>query len=66
MINFDDWVNNYISILNTIFHEFLTISINKGITISNEQRAFNDFCYMIYSNSRNYKLYNPDNFEYIN
>lgn len=66
MINFDDWVNNYISILNTIFYEFLTISINKGITIPNEQKAFNDFCHMVYSNSRSSILYNPDDFEYIN
>ena len=39
MTYFDDWVDNYIDILNTIYYEFLTISINKGINIINNQNT---------------------------
>lgn len=66
MTYFDDWVDNYIDILNTIYYEFLTISINKGINIINNQNTFDDFCLMIFSNSKNFRLHNPDNYEYIN
>ena len=66
MTYFDDWVDNYIDILNTIYYEFLTISINNGINIINNQDTFDDFCLMIFHNSRNFKLYDPDDYEYIN
>jgi hypothetical protein len=66
MVNFDDWVDNYIDILNIIYNEFLTISANKGINIKNCQESFDNFCYMIYSNSRNERLHNQNNYDYIN
>ena len=66
MNNYENWVDNYIDILNIIFVEFLTIASNKGIIIKNNQEVFNDFCYMIYDNSKNNILYNPNNFDYIN
>lgn len=66
MIYFEDWIDNYIDILNITYYELLTISINKGINIIDNQKTFDDYCYMVYVNSRNYKLFDPDDFEYIN
>lgn len=66
MINFDDWFDNYIDILNIIYSEFLTISVNKGINIKNSQESFDHFCYMIYSNSRNERLHNQNDYDYLN
>ena len=66
MVYFDDWVDNYIDILNTIYYEFLTISVNNGINIINNQNTFDDFCKMIFCNSKNFRLHNPENYEYIN
>tara|TARA_Y200000002_G_scaffold372933_1_gene371349 strand:+ start:923 stop:1123 length:201 start_codon:yes stop_codon:yes gene_type:complete len=66
MIYFEDWIDNYIDILNITYYELLTISINKGINIIDNQKTFDDYCYMVYVNSRNYKLFDPNDFEYIN
>lgn len=66
MIYFEDWIDNYIDILNITYYELLTISKNRGINIINNQKTFDDYCYMVYVNSKNYKLFDPDDFEYIN
>lgn len=65
MIYYEEWVDNYIDLLNTMFYDFLNISINRNITIPNEQRVFDDFCYMIYTNSNNFRLHNQNDFDYI-
>lgn len=66
MVYYEDWFDNYIDILHTMYYEFLTISYNEKINIIDNEDTFNDFCYMLFVNSKNFKLYNPDNFEYIN
>ena len=65
MIDFNTWMDNYIDILNSMFGEILTISYNRNINIYNNQETFDDFCRMVYSNSKNLYLRNPEDLDYI-
>jgi len=66
MIGFNNWVNNYIDVLNTVYAEFLLISLNNNITMPDNDDTFNNFCKMIYYSGQNISLRNPDDFDYIN
>ena len=65
MIDFNTWMDNYIDILNSMFGEILTISYNRNMNIYNNQETFDDFCRMVYSNSKNLYLRNPEDLDYI-
>ena len=62
---YNEWINNYNSLLNTLFQHFLIISEKNGINIHNNSETFNHFCYMIYHNSKNYELKNEELFSYV-
>ena len=47
MIGFNNWINNYVDVLNTIYAEFLLISMNNNITLPDNDDTFNNFCKMI-------------------
>ena len=66
MIGFNNWVNNYINVLNTVYTEFLLISLNNNITMPDNDTTFNNFCKMIYYSGQNISLRNPDDFDYTN
>ena len=65
MISFDEWMDNYINILNKMYNEFINISDSNNIQIINNENTFHKFSYMIYNNSKNYKLYDERNFDYV-
>jgi hypothetical protein len=65
MIDFNTWIDNYIDVLNIMYGEILTISYNRNINIYNSQKTFDDFCKMIYSNSKNLYLRDPEDYEFI-
>jgi hypothetical protein len=66
MIGFNNWINNYIDVLNNIYADFLIISSNNNINLPNNDDTFNNFCKMIYYSSQNISLKNPSDFDYIN
>ncbi len=65
MVDFDTWTDNYIDLLNTLYIEILNIAFVKNINLHDNQQTFDDFCYMLYSNSKNLYLRNQQNFDYV-
>jgi hypothetical protein len=65
MIFYEEWVNNYNTLLNILYNNFLVISEKKGINFNNNNETFNHFCYMIYHNSQNRELKNAELFSYM-
>ena len=62
---YEDWIINYNDLLNVIYNHFLIISTKNGLNIINNQETFDNFCYMIYNNSRNYELKNANLYDYV-
>ena len=62
---YEEWINNYNHLLNVIYNHFMIISSKNGLKIVNNQETFNNFCYMIYCNSRNDELKNAELFDYV-
>ena len=65
MIFYEEWVNNYNTLLNILYNNFLVISEKKGINFNNNNETFNNFCYMTYHNSQNRELKNAELFSYM-
>ena len=65
MIFYEEWVNNYNTLLNILYNNFLVISEKKGINFNNNNEPVNNFCYMIYHNSQNRELKNAELFSYM-
>jgi hypothetical protein len=62
---YEEWINNYNQLLNIIYNNFLVISNKNRLHIINNQETFDNFCYMIYCNSRNIELKNTNLFDYV-
>ena len=57
MTDFNTWATNYNNILNELFKNFLLISSKNDLNIYNNKYSFNNFCYMIYSNTNKLKYF---------
>lgn len=57
MTDFNTWATNYNNILNELFKKFLLISSKNDLNIAYNKYSFNNFCYMIYSNTNKLKYF---------
>jgi len=64
-INIWKWYEYYEDLIKILYKDFIYISCNHGIDIKYNQNSFNDFCCMLYNESKNIHLLDKKYFDLL-
>ena len=64
-INIWKWYKHYEDLIKILYKDFIYISYNHGIDIKYNQNSFNDFCCMLYNESKNIHLLDKKYFDLL-
>jgi hypothetical protein len=58
-----EWYDHYEDLIRILYDDFISICSSSGIKIKYNQDSFNDFCCMMYNESKNEYLLDREEFE---
>lgn len=65
IIDIWDWYEHYEDLIRILYNNFIYISTDFGLQIKYNQYSFNDFCCMLYNESKNTYLIPKGNFDFL-